>query len=132
MHEELIDAMAAADLVIARAGAATLGEFPAVGVPSILVPYPYSGQHQEPNADYMVQHGAARKVSDSELPMRLLPLVEELLSEAPDGSGARSARDEMRQQARALARPNAAHNIVTLLLEYAPAAERRVGGNAPA
>lgn len=132
LHEELIDAMAAADLVIARAGAATLGEFPAVGVPSILVPYPYSGQHQEPNADYMVQHGAARKVADSELPTRLLPLVEELLGQAADGTGTRSVRDEMQRQARALARPNAAHNIVKLLLEYAPAAERRAGETAPA
>lgn len=65
---EMADAYELADLVIARAGASTLGELAALGLPSILVPYPYASEdHQTMNARVFEDAGAAVVVSDRDL-----------------------------------------------------------------
>lgn len=62
------DALAAADLVISRAGAATCAEINALGIPSILVPYPFAAEnHQEHNARALEKEGAALVLLDRKL-----------------------------------------------------------------
>jgi UDP-N-acetylglucosamine--N-acetylmuramyl-(pentapeptide) pyrophosphoryl-undecaprenol N-acetylglucosamine transferase len=62
------DAYAAADVVVARAGASTLAELAATGTPAVLIPYPHAAdQHQARNAELFAEAGAAVIVSDGEL-----------------------------------------------------------------
>lgn len=61
-------AMAEADLVICRAGASTVTELAAVGVASILVPFPFAvDDHQTHNAQFLVNAGAAQRIQQSDL-----------------------------------------------------------------
>ena len=105
---DMPQALLAADLVVSRAGAATLGEFPATKLPSLLVPYPHSGQHQDPNAAYMVRNGAAQSLPDADLKEKLVPAVLDLLGDA-------AALADMRESANAMARPDAAEAIAEQL-----------------
>ena len=112
LHEEMGAALRAADLVIARAGASTLGEFPAFALPAILVPYPHAWRYQRVNAAFLEERGAAVVIEDSELTDQLLPRVRALMGE-------QIRLDEMSQAMRRLARPGAANHIARILLELA-------------
>jgi UDP-N-acetylglucosamine--N-acetylmuramyl-(pentapeptide) pyrophosphoryl-undecaprenol N-acetylglucosamine transferase len=108
LHEEMGAALSAADLVISRAGASSLGEFPMFGTPAILVPYPYAWRYQRVNAAYLARYGAAVVVEDAELPAKILPLVRELIHDKP-------RRAQMRKAMQALHQPQAAADIAKLL-----------------
>jgi UDP-N-acetylglucosamine--N-acetylmuramyl-(pentapeptide) pyrophosphoryl-undecaprenol N-acetylglucosamine transferase len=112
LHEEMGAALAAADLVLSRAGASTLGEFPFFGLPAILVPYPHAWRYQKTNADYLAQRGAAIVIEDARLKNELLPVVSALL-ENPVKRGAMCAA------MRNLAHPQAAAAIANQLLALA-------------
>lgn len=116
LHEQMGAALASADLVVARAGASALGEFPLFGLPAVLVPYPYAWRYQEVNARFLAQHGAALVLEDASLSIKLLPAVSELLSD-PRRLG------QMGDAMRSLARPQAAQVIARQLF---PQAERGV------
>jgi UDP-N-acetylglucosamine--N-acetylmuramyl-(pentapeptide) pyrophosphoryl-undecaprenol N-acetylglucosamine transferase len=110
LHEQMGAALAAADLVVARAGASVLGEFPFFGLPAVLVPYPYAWRYQKVNADYLAQRGAAILVRDELLQIELLRVVKDLLSNP-------SKRLAMQAAMRRLVRPQAAEKIAEQLLE---------------
>jgi UDP-N-acetylglucosamine--N-acetylmuramyl-(pentapeptide) pyrophosphoryl-undecaprenol N-acetylglucosamine transferase len=111
LGSDLALAMAAADLVVARAGASVMGEFPAAGLPAVLVPYPYAGAHQRLNAEALEAAGAAVVLDNADLP-RLYDTVARLFAD-------RATLTAMAGRARALARPDAAPAIARLLLEAA-------------
>jgi UDP-N-acetylglucosamine--N-acetylmuramyl-(pentapeptide) pyrophosphoryl-undecaprenol N-acetylglucosamine transferase len=74
--DEMGDAYAVADLVVARAGASTLGELAALGKPAVLVPYPFATEaHQRANAARFEAAGAALVVTDQQLASGALPAV---------------------------------------------------------
>ncbi len=107
---DLADALAACDLVLARAGGSVF-ELAAAGRPAILVPYPHAtAGHQQANAAWMADAGAAVVIEDSRLePRRLARAVEELF-------GDRGRLQGMAEAARALARPDAAQRIAEQVL----------------
>ncbi|MEO5928430.1 MAG: undecaprenyldiphospho-muramoylpentapeptide beta-N-acetylglucosaminyltransferase [Candidatus Kapaibacterium sp.] len=79
---EMEMAYAAADLVLARAGATTIAELAAVGKPSVLVPLPTAADdHQRINAEAIRDSGAGEMLLDRELPEKLLPVITALLAD---------------------------------------------------
>jgi len=76
LHEEMGAALSIADLVVSRAGASALGEYPLFGLPAVLVPYPHAWRYQKTNAEYLAQRGAAVILKDEELGDRLLATVQ--------------------------------------------------------
>jgi UDP-N-acetylglucosamine--N-acetylmuramyl-(pentapeptide) pyrophosphoryl-undecaprenol N-acetylglucosamine transferase len=112
LYEEIGAAMRLADLVLTRAGASVLGELPYFGLPAILVPYPYAWRYQRLNASYLVKHGAAVMMDDSQLSDQIIPKVHELIAD-------KNLRDRMSKAMRSLATPDAAAMIATQLRHLA-------------
>src|SRR5690606_19739139 len=103
---DMAEAFAWADLVVCRAGASTLAEVCAVGVPSVLVPFAAAvDDHQTRNAHYLVEHQAAVLLKqDPDLAVQLQHTLQQLHNDAP-------RRLAMAQAARGLARVDAAARI---------------------
>ena len=109
LHEEMGAAFRAADLTLARAGASMMGECPAFGLPSILVPLTFAWRYQKVNADYLTERGAAVQLVDETLTESLLPTVRELLFNPERLS-------RMAAAAKTLDRPNAAADLAQVIL----------------
>jgi UDP-N-acetylglucosamine--N-acetylmuramyl-(pentapeptide) pyrophosphoryl-undecaprenol N-acetylglucosamine transferase len=117
-----IDDMAAqyarADLAICRAGATTLAELAAFGIPAILVPFPFAaGDHQRQNAEALVEAGAAWMVLDRELDARRIAELVAAVRAAPERLAT------MRRALAALGRPDAAARVVDQCLQVLSAGE---------
>ena len=113
LHEEMGHAFRAADLVVARAGASMLGESPAFGLPSILVPLAWAWRYQKVNADYLSERGTAVQLTDETLDEQLLPTIQDLVADTNDNLA------QMRQAARALDIPNGAENLAAITEDVA-------------
>lgn len=105
-------ALAAADLVVSRAGASCLGEYPLFGLPAILVPYPHAWRYQKVNADYLTRRGAAITLEDHRLNDDLQVTLNVLIENPNKLKAMRAAMFE-------LSHPRAAEKIASVLIELA-------------
>ncbi|MFI5254207.1 MAG: UDP-N-acetylglucosamine--N-acetylmuramyl-(pentapeptide) pyrophosphoryl-undecaprenol N-acetylglucosamine transferase [Candidatus Limnocylindrales bacterium] len=112
---EMADALAAADVVVGRAGSSTLAEVTALGRTLIVVPYPHAAGHQAANARVLGDAGAAIVIADEAFhgPALLSALA---------GLEDPARRAAMAAASRALGRPGAAAAVAELVLALA---ERR-------
>ncbi len=115
LRDDMLPALVAADLVVGRAGSSTLAEVTALGIPSVIVPYPHAAGHQTANAKVLAEAGAARLVADEAFDADTLVEAADLLADGP-------ARALIAEAARAFGRPGAADAVAALVLA---AAERR-------
>jgi len=106
-------AMMAADLAVCRAGASTLAELTAAGLPAILIPYPYAaGNHQEHNARSIVNQGAALLVREQELSGAKLAEIIGTLFNSPD------ILSSMAWSSKKIGRPQALADILEMIATF--------------
>ncbi|MFA5624590.1 MAG: undecaprenyldiphospho-muramoylpentapeptide beta-N-acetylglucosaminyltransferase [Bradymonadales bacterium] len=99
-----------ADLLVCRAGATSIAEIQALSKASVLIPFPYAAHnHQEKNADAMLEAGASWKILNDRIGEELPSLIRECI-EKP------AILLERAERARSLAKPNAARDIAAEVL----------------
>lgn len=109
--EDMAGAYAWADLVICRSGALTVAELAAVGVASILVPFPHAvDDHQTANAKFLVNVGGAFLLPQANLTPDSLALIRNY---------SRGQLLEMAEKARSLAKPDATGDVANICAEIA-------------
>ncbi len=115
LRDEMLTVLAAADLVVGRAGSSTLAEATALGLPMVVVPYPHAAGHQRANAASLVEAGAARLIDDAAFDASAMLEAASILEDP-------AAHATMSSAARSLGRPGAARAVVELV--WAAAAHR--------
>lgn len=100
------------DLVVGRSGATTLAEITALGIPSILIPSPnVTEDHQTKNAMSLVDNGAAVLLKEDELtPSSLVSNLDDLMEK-------QDVRDRMASQSKLIGKPNAADDLIQVMLD---------------
>jgi UDP-N-acetylglucosamine--N-acetylmuramyl-(pentapeptide) pyrophosphoryl-undecaprenol N-acetylglucosamine transferase len=112
LRDEMLDALAAADLVVGRAGSSTLAEVTALGLPMVVVPYPHAAGHQRENARVLADAGAARLVEDEAFDAAALIDAAAILDDP-------EVHVRMSAAARQLGRPGAADAVADLVVALA-------------
>jgi UDP-N-acetylglucosamine--N-acetylmuramyl-(pentapeptide) pyrophosphoryl-undecaprenol N-acetylglucosamine transferase len=113
--EDMNAAYSACDLVLARAGATTIAELLNLGIPSILVPSPNVAEnHQYFNAKSLFEQGAAILIEDKNITKELIKTVLNTFSD--DNKLA-----DLKNNAKAMAKPNAAEVIAQSAIRFAEA-----------
>jgi UDP-N-acetylglucosamine--N-acetylmuramyl-(pentapeptide) pyrophosphoryl-undecaprenol N-acetylglucosamine transferase len=112
-HHQMEEPYSAADLVVARAGAASLAEFASFGLPGILIPFPYAADdHQTRNAEIYTRLEAAVLLHESELSGELLARkISELIQD-------RQRIEQMAANCSRLAPKDAAGRVATTMEKY--------------
>jgi len=102
----------ASDIALSRSGSGAIMEFAAVGLPSILIPYPYAASnHQEINADIVEKAGAAVKINDEDAnPENIGSILIKLINNS-------TKLNKMSNKALELSMPNASENIVNKIIK---------------
>jgi UDP-N-acetylglucosamine:LPS N-acetylglucosamine transferase len=108
LDDGMTTALAAADLVVGRAGSSTLADVAAFGLPLVVVPYPHAAGHQQLNAEELVRTGAARLVEDDAFDAAALLTAVAILDDPAQAAAMAAA-------ARSLARPGAADAVAELV-----------------
>ena len=100
------------DLIVSRAGASTIAEITAIGVPAILIPSPYvAANHQEYNALELVQQDAAKMILEKDLNAQaFVSLIDEVM-------GNQVTLDSLKQNAKKIGKPQACHDMYRVIKE---------------
>lgn len=111
--------LAGIDLVVSRAGATTLAEITALGIPSILIPSPYvTNNHQEKNARTLSDKGAALLLTEQDLTgNKLVELIDQVMMD-------KSRRETMKNAAKSLGVPDSAERLYRLMQNLVKAKEK--------
>lgn len=122
LGKEMIAALAAADVVIARAGATTLLELASLAKPTILVPNPHlTGGHQTKNAAVFAEQNAVLLIDEAEIadhPRLLLESITSLLADS-------KKRDQLSRAIHGFAMPNAAVDMAKMIISVVKKKDRR-------
>ena len=116
LHKRMGAAYSAADLVVSRAGASIIGEFPMFELPAITIPYPHAWRYQKVNADHLAKNGSAIVLRDENLNENLLASILEIMED-------KDRLQQMKQAMKSHAKPDSAKVISGILLGLAEAGQ---------
>jgi len=122
LNKEIGAAFAAADLVVCRAGASTMGELPFFGLPAILVPYPFAWKFQQQNAAALEKQGGAVILNDSELQSKLQGTIQSLIKD-------KQRLQYMSKSMKRMSKPDAAEKIAEIIIQIGNTALQKEASN---
>lgn len=110
--DDMPSVMHATDLIVSRAGASTLAELTALGIPAILIPSPYvAANHQEYNALELVNANAAKMILEADLKVdNLIATIDSVIEDE-------MTLNVLKENAKKLGKPNACQEMYNVIVE---------------